>query len=152
MISFADFFSDKYKEEFAKRNLKVGSVIKVYVSDTHPPKEKRLILVGISYDKIYFASIFLNSEINVNVFPTPTLKNLNVEFKSAEKEYLDHDSFADCSQIQKRKTDWLMEIISKDPSKILGELNNEDLELVLAKIKSAPTISPALKKTFGLYL
>jgi hypothetical protein len=64
MSLLADAFSDDQKEEFAKRNLKIGSVIKVFVDDTKPPKEKRLVLVGISFDKVFYASIFLNSEVN----------------------------------------------------------------------------------------
>jgi len=152
MSSFSDTFSNQDREGFAKRNLKIGSVIKVFVSDTKPPKEKRLVLVGISYDQIYYASIFLNSEINANLFNTTALKDLHIELKAVDRVYLDHDSFADCSQIQKRKAEWLLELISDDPSKVLGELNEYDLKLLQAKIKSAPTITPALKKTFGLFL
>jgi hypothetical protein len=152
MSSLADAFSDHQKEEFAKRNLKIGSVIRVFVDDTNPPKEKRLVLVGISYDQIFYASIFLNSEVNANIFSTTALKNLNIALKAEDRTYLDHDSFADCSQIQKRKVDWLLKIISNDPSKVLGELSKEDLKLLQDKIKLALTISPAIKKTFGLFL
>lgn len=152
MSLLSDAFSEKDRESFANRNLKIGAVIKVFVSDTHPPKEKRLVLVGISYDQVYYASIFLNTEVNAKIFTTTALKDLHVELKAEERAYLDHDSFADCSQIQKRKADWLFEIISHDPSKVLGELNEADLEILQEKIKSAPTISPALKKTFGLFL
>lgn len=152
MNLFADAFSDNQREEFAKRNLKIGAVIKVFVSETTPPKEKRLVLVGISYDQIYYASIFINSEVNPNIFPTESLKNLHIKLKSENRAYLDHDSFADCSQLVKRKADWLLEIISNDPSKIIGQLSEEDLKSLQLKIKTASTITPALKKMFGLYL
>lgn len=109
-------------------------------------------MVGISYDKIFYASIFLNSEVNVNIFSTTALKDLHIELKAEDRTYLDHDSFADCSQIQKRKAAWLFEIISNDPSKILGELSKDDLKLLKEKIKSATTLSPAIKKMFGLFL
>ncbi|WP_017259097.1 hypothetical protein [Pedobacter arcticus] len=152
MSSLSESFSSKDREEFAKRNLKIGSVIKVFVSDTNPPKEKRLVLVGISYDQIYYASIFLNTEVNANIFYTTALKDLHVELKAIDRAYLDHDSFADCSQIQKRKSDWLLELIRDNPSKVLGELNEYDLKLLQNKIKSAHTIAPAMKKIFGLFL
>jgi hypothetical protein len=152
MSSLSDAFSDKEREEFAKRNLKIGTVIKVFVSDTNPPKEKRLVLVGISYDKVYFASIFLNTEINSKIFSTKALQDLHIELIADQRDYLNHDSFADCSQIQKRNANWLLGTIKSDPSKVLGILSDDDLKLIISKIKSAPTITPAMKKTFGLYL
>jgi hypothetical protein len=90
--------------------------------------------------------------VNANIFYNNALKNLHIELKAEDRPCLDYDSFADCSQIQKRRTDWLLAMIRNDPSKVLGELNEDDLKLLKAKIKSAPTITPAMKKTFGLFL
>lgn len=73
-MSLSDSFPENFRKEFARRDLKIGSVIRVYVQDTIPPKEKRFILVGQSYDKLIFATIFINSEINPNVFLTQILK------------------------------------------------------------------------------
>lgn len=151
-MPISDSFPDELKKEFAERNLKIGSVIRVYVQDTIPPKEKRLILVGRSYDRLLFATIFINSEINPNVFFTQDIKDLNLELKTSGRPYLDHDSYADCSNIKKRNADWLLKAISNDPSRVIGEVSAEDLERIRMKIKSARTITPALKKTFGLYL
>ena len=110
-MSLSDAFPENYRKDFAQRNLKIGSVIRVYVKDTDPPKEKRFILVGQSYNKLLFAAIFINSDINPNVFPTQELKDLNFLLLAKERSYLDHDSYADCSNIQKRNADWLFDII-----------------------------------------
>lgn len=151
-MSLSDSFPENFREDFALRNLKIGSVIRVYVQDTIPPKEKRFILVAASYDKLIFATIFINSEINPNVFPTQDLRDLNLELTAINRAYLDHDSYADCSKITKRNADWLLNIIDDDPSRIIGEVSEPDLKEIRAKIKSARTITPGIKKTFGLYL
>lgn len=151
-MSLSDSFPENFRQEFAQRNLKIGSVIRVYVKDTNPPKEKRFVLVGQSYDKLIFASIFINSEINPNVFPTQELRDLNLELTAGERPYLSHDSYADCSSIYKRDADWLLTIIGEDPAKIIGEVSGSDLKDIREKIKAARTITPAIKKTFGLFL
>jgi hypothetical protein len=67
-MSIADLIPKELREDFAERNIQIGSVVKVYVSDTNPPKEKRLILVGASWDKLHFASVFINTDINPNAY------------------------------------------------------------------------------------
>ena len=52
----------------------IGTVIKAFLANTNPPKEKRFIIVGESYDHLFLACVFINSEINENVFRTETLK------------------------------------------------------------------------------
>lgn len=151
-MSLSDSFPENFRKEFAERNLKIGSVIRVHVKDTNPPKEKRFILVGQSYDKLIFATIFINSEINPNVFPTQELKDLNLALSAKDRAYLDHDSYADCSYISKRSVDWMLGVIGKDPTNVIGEVSETDLKEIRAKIKFARTITPSIKKTFGLFL
>jgi len=151
-MSLSDAFPENYRKDFAQRNLKIGSVIRVYVKDTDPPKEKRFILVGQSYDNLLFATIFINSDINPNVFHTQELKDLNFQLLAMERPYIDHDSYADCSNIQKRNTNWLFDIIGEDPTRVIGEVSESDMTEIRARIKSARTITPAIKKTFGLFL
>ncbi len=151
-MSLADSFPDEYKNKFAERNIKVGVVVRVHVKDANPPKEKRLILVAQSYDKLLFASIFINSEINPAIFPTQHLRDLNLQLTADDRDYLDHNSYADCSSIQKRTVDWLLEIVSENPSSVIGEVSEGDLNEIRGLIKSAKTIAPSIKKIFGLYL
>lgn len=151
-MSLSNLFPEEFKEDFAKRNIKIGTVIKVFVTDTHPPKEKRLILVGISYDKLLFASVFINSEVNTNVFNSQELLALNLVLEAKDREYLDHNSHVDCSEIKKRDAKWLYQLVLEKPERVLGEVSEIDLQQIKLRIKSAKTISPATKKTFGLYL
>ncbi|MES2872102.1 MAG: hypothetical protein V4708_00160 [Bacteroidota bacterium] len=54
--------------------------------------------------------------------------------------------------MQKRSAEWLLKIIGEDPSRVIGEVSDADLKEIRTRIKSARTIAPAIKKTFGLYL
>lgn len=151
-MSFADLIPDELKAGFAERNVKIGSVIKAYVTDTNPPKEKRLVLVGVSFDKLHFASIFINTEINPKIFTSQELINLNYELNAEECDFLDYNSFADCSNLKSRSVSWLHDIVSADPSRILGSVSSDDLKEIRNRIKLAPTISKNNKRDFGLSL
>ena len=54
--------------------------------------------------------------------------------------------------MQKRSADWLLNIIGEEPSRLIGEVSDDDMKEIRARIKSARTIAPAIKKTFGLFL
>lgn len=151
-MSLSDFIPDGLKTGFAERNIQVGSVIKVYVTDTDPPKEKRLILVGASWDKLHFATVFINTAINPNIFTTQELINLNYEIVAEGCDFLDYDCFVDCSKLKSRTAEWLQGILNNDPSRLLGTVSENDMKEIRDRIKSASTISKNEKRNFGLSL
>jgi hypothetical protein len=152
MSVFAEVFGEEERKRFATDNLVIGAVILAFVADTDPPKEKRLIVVGEAYDHISVATIYINTTLNVNVFPTKELQDLNPEFNAEGREYLDHDSHVDCSNLHTIKKDLLAGIIAADPGRVLGNVSEDDLKAIKFLIRSAKTIKPGLKKTYGLFL
>ncbi|MXV14314.1 hypothetical protein [Hufsiella ginkgonis] len=152
MTSLADAFSNEERARFANDSLAIGVVIKIFVVDTTPPKEKRVIVMGESFDRLLVATVYINTELNENVFPTDELKSLNPQFLSENRDYLAHDSYVDCSNLHPIKKELLANIIAGDPSRVLGNLSGDDLKQLRSVIKSAKTIKPSLKKTFGLFL
>ena len=151
MLAISDSFPDNFKENFANEYIKVGCVIKTHVRDISNPKEKRFIIIGISQEKALAATIFINSEINPNKFPTTELKNLHLFFNSSGREYLIHDSYVDCSSLYERPIETLKKILISDINSYLGEVNDEDINLIKNTIKKSKTVSTALKKKYGLF-
>lgn len=106
--------------------------------------------MAISGDKAYAGYLFLNSQINPNVFPTARLRAFHLPLEAAGREYLDHDSYLDCSDIKDMDLNRLKEIIFRDPSQHIGKLNEIDLETAKEKLKNAPTISKKQKEKYAL--
>ena len=152
MSSIAEAFGDGERARFAADNLVIGVVILTYVADTNPPKEKRLIIVGESYDHFSVAAIYINTGLNINVFPTKELQSLNPKFTAKGRGYLNHDSHVDCSGLHPLNKAFLLSIIAADPGRVLGNVSEDDLHQIRGLIKSAKTIKPGLKKTYGLFL
>jgi len=152
MSSLADAFGEEERARFAADNIVTGAVILTYVTDTNPPKEKRLIIAGESYDHVTVATLYINTELNMKVFPTKDLQDLNPEFTAEGRDYLNHDSHIDCSSLHVLRKDFLAGLIAADPGRHLGNISEEDLKMVRGLIKTAKTIKPGLKKTYGLFL
>ena len=87
MQSFGDFLPKETKEQLANDNFKVSSVLKYHIDFKPIPKEKRLIIVGFDAEKVLFATVFINTEINPNVFPSKDLQDLHPRRKQQDDEY-----------------------------------------------------------------
>lgn len=146
-----EVFSEEHKLEFVKNNLKIRSVIKFYC--TRANKEKRFIIIGEKYDKEVFGLVYINTDINDNIFPTPELKALHLPLECIEgRSYITHDCFIACNDFFPYTFEFLANLMYNSIDIYKGELNDEDFNHVLALIKSAKTIKPSKKKEFGLYL
>jgi hypothetical protein len=151
MQLFGDFFPKETKEQLANENFQVGSVLKYYVDFTTPPKVKRLIIIGFDTEKVIFASVLINSEINPNVFQSKDLQDLHISLDSTGRDYLSHSSFVDCSNLIEQDIASIKKRLSEFPDMHIGSLSEEDLNKVKSKIKDAKTISLATKKKYNLF-
>lgn len=152
MASLGDLFPKGLKDQIITGNLKVGSVFRIFDNTTKPPKIKRFIVVGLSQDNVMFATVFINTEINPNMFPTPELQALHLPLDINGRPYLDHSSYVDCSQIFEKKVEEVKSAYENDMQSHLGDLATEDLKAVKGIIKNTRTISVKKKKEYGLFL
>ena len=83
------------EREFYYENLKVGSIFRTFEHNTIPPKIKRFIVVGQSLNAMIFATVYINSEVNPNLFSTQELKALHMPISADGRGYLSHDSAND---------------------------------------------------------
>ena len=149
-MPLGDLFPKELREQLSNDNLKVGSVLRYYKTNTIPPKLKRAVVVGFDNDKILFASVFINSEINPNMFPTQRLRDLHLPFEATGRNYLDHDSFVDCSQIHVEDAQIVKTLMIDDMSVHIGDLSDADCEKIVDTLRTAHTIPTAVKRKYGL--
>jgi hypothetical protein len=149
MQNLGDLFPDELKGQFADENFKIGAVLKYYDVSTNPPKVKRLIIVGFDTHKIFMASVYINSEINPNIFRNTKAQDQHLELDANNRDYLDKTSFVDCSQIKVEDISDVKNLIATNPSVHIGELSNSDLTNVFDKLRNAWNITPKEKKRFG---
>lgn len=131
--------------------LRPGSVLRLFVKDTNPPKTKRFIVVGISVDEICIATVYINSNLNKKAAWSIELESLNIFFEKSDRPYLDHDSWIDCSDLIIRDVSEIQSIITKRADAVIGRLSDDDLSMVIDTLKNSPTIKGKTKKRFGFY-
>ena len=147
-MSLADSFPESLRKEFSDRNVELGSVIKLY--DQEADKEKWHILVGFNSDSISTVSVRINSEKNLNVFNTEFLRYLCHHIKKEKNNFLDHDSYVDCSKLIEWKTEKITSFVTVDPGVVIGRMEEIELDTIRSIIAGARTIEPKQKKKYGL--
>ena len=92
--------------------------------------EKFLIVAGVSEDRILICAVMINSEINPYIQKRPRMLSCQVLLKSADYDFLSHDSYANCAQPIRAK----FEVFTKDDRKYCGILSETDLNIVQQRI------------------
>lgn len=130
-------------------NIKEGDVIKQY--SYHCEKYKRMIAIGVGQGfgsdlEIGFA--FINSRFPD--YAPEEIRKSHIPIKAEENQFLDHDSYIDCSEIESFDYEQVNTNVKRDPSIKYGELNNEDLKQVKDNLSVSRKIYPFIKRKFDL--
>lgn len=129
----------------------IGTVLRMMVKDTTPPKVKRFIVVGESSDSLTLASVYINTELNMKVNYNLDLQCQHIEFPAHGRDYLDHTSFVDCSKLKIIERAELCAIIQNRPAVVIGRLDQQDFEMVRRQLCCSTTIKGKIKKRYGFY-
>lgn len=129
----------------------IGTVLRMMVKDTTPPKVKRFVIVGESADTLTLASVYINTELNMTVNYNLDLQSQHIEFQATDRDYLDHPSFVDCSKLKIIERAELCTIIQNRPAVVIGKLDHQDFEVIRRQITCSPTIKGKIKKRYGFY-
>jgi hypothetical protein len=151
-VSIGEQFPEHARKAFAQENIRAGVVVRRTVTETNKPKIKRCVVLGISDDLTSVGVLFINSEINFNIIATKELQELQFEVTTTGREYLDHDSFVDCSQLFEQSYMNLLKEAQSEPGIILGRVSRAELDTIINLAKRSRKISPKLKKKYHIAL
>ena len=121
-------------------------VLKVHVDFTNPPKEKFLIIVGVSNDGTTLAGVLINSRINPNINYSPELISLHIKLLQTQNTFLSYDSYADCSKLHYFKYDELNDKIQEDNSILRGSISASEFELMKQALQNGDIKGKIIKK------
>lgn len=135
-------FSYEERLKFVRERFQAGAVIKLDCDFTTPPKAKRLLVVAANRGR---PLLFV-----INTSPTdfakkrPRLIDQHLPLARADENFLDHDSYLDCSTAYDNfdKED-IEKVLVDDTTLILGKLSSETAERIVELIADSPTLSRA---------
>jgi len=137
-------------EDFLQRNFKKGAVIRTSVTFTNPPKIKILAVLGIhkKSDRVLIA--VFNSNLNLRVLNSDNMRECQMEIKASKADYISHDSYLDCALPKEYQLSIIKKKLRTKPSELIGQMSARDLKQALNSLRNADTISPKIKKKYGL--
>ncbi|WP_144051755.1 hypothetical protein [Fibrisoma limi] len=150
MPFLSDAFPEDLRKQYAERNLKIGTILRVPVTDVPGRDFKFYVVVGYSNDKIALGVLYINSVINPNVFPTEELRRLHVPIKLDHRKLVDKDCYIDCSKIYEKEAEHINDLVISNPEYVRGQLDERETGTILSTIYSAKTISRIYKRRFGI--
>ncbi len=116
------------QQELYKETLKEGDV---FLKDFDEADHKKFfIIAGISNDKIFICSVFINSEIHPSIALKPNISKLQIPLLKSRNEFLKYDSFANCSYPIHLNSTSITKGIIDQTCKVVGNIHHQDLEFV----------------------
>ena len=134
-----DHLSEEQKRKYIHTRLIAGAVIYRFCDFTKPPKPKYLLVVQVQAETII---IVINTAINQFTQDRQHLLDCQVSIDVATHNFLDHDSFIDCTATESLITTDLVEEILQDMSKLRGQITTEMKAKVIAALNDCYTIEP----------
>ncbi len=102
-------------------------------------------------DQSEFATVFINTTVNMHLTNNPTLQALQLEiFPGKSYQFLRHNSFIDCSQLTTRFPGSCLREINGEGGRFLGQLPPEDLKKVIELINSNDSLTSYTIKLYNL--
>jgi hypothetical protein len=137
-------------ETLTKSTIKIGNVFRINMDETDgiKPKlgdssrNKYFIVLGFDSDGNVYGGVIFNSHINPSL--APDIKDYHMPVAHTKYKFLTHKCFVDCSKLKLAKPGKLMK------GQYLGDIDDEDLELIKETVKSSPRETKAHLALFGL--
>ncbi|HXI26134.1 MAG TPA: hypothetical protein VNG71_19930 [Pyrinomonadaceae bacterium] len=140
-MTLADAFPEAERREYVQRTLKTGLVVKLFCDFITDPKWKRLVIVAVRREPPFF--FLINTEPTNYAKRTPRIAAQQLKVLAEDNDYLEHDSWIDCS---KPFDDFDMldieDALTDDTSLILGEINAETASRIIEIVTDSDTLSP----------
>lgn len=138
MSIFGALDPEKHKQ-LIRQSINVGDVfLKKFAEAAH---DKFFIIAGISKEKIYICSVFINSNIHPSVINKPNIHKLHIPLLKSQNDFLSHDSYANCSYPIPLDVDKITDGIINSSCKVIGNINQTDLGFIQKAIVGSGLLS-----------
>lgn len=142
-----DQFPPQFRENFYKRKLIRGAVLRAWTEETVPPKFKLFVVWGLEESLNKIGVSFINR--GITSIKTQRLQALQHPLLLNKNPFLTHDSFLDCSRIYEKDLKKVRDLLMEDTGIFLGDISYEDLSTAEQIIQNATTIETKFKKRYG---
>ena len=138
-MSIADSVNQETKDKLFKLTLSKGAIfINKFDEIDHP---KFFIVVGLSQDKAFTCSVYINSTIHPSIKRKQNLLDLQIEIKASKYKFLDYDSYVCCSTPLPIDATNIKKWIDSNSCYYKGSLDQTDLGIITNKLINSDLFS-----------
>ncbi len=150
MGKLGDFLPVEIKTVLAESSIKQGTVVRCFVKNTNPPKEKIFVILGLDNAGHFIGAVFINTNVNFYIINNQELLDLQYPIKCCEHNFLKYDSFIDCSKLMKFEFQYIKEKLIENPGCMLGTLKKDTIDVIIELVKKSPNITPIDLNNIGI--
>lgn len=138
-MSLGDLLGSADKSKLFKKSLRIGDVfLKKFEGIKHP---KFFIVAGLSKNKVYLCSVYINSRIHPSIMKRQYLLELQIPLRKQNNPFLKYDSFANCSTHIPMESESLSNWIADNSCKVIGSIFKKDINLIIETLKGSGLMS-----------
>lgn len=139
-MALGSAFPPQFLQAQIRRRLVPGAVIKLMVTmDDGELQEKRFVVIKVDDNT---STCVINSEIGPYIQARPHLARCQASMPVAQHDFMDHDSFVDCSRARQYKTPDVLRDLQNEPTWILGAISEDLRDQIVAGLKASTLIAP----------
>ncbi|MDP4274853.1 MAG: hypothetical protein Q8907_11305 [Bacteroidota bacterium] len=138
--------SSDYNNDIIDRKINIGTVVSIDIAGIDHPKWN--IILDLTDDKCLIASVFINSEINFKYINSHELRDLQYLIRKSDYDFLDHDSFIDCSKVFTEPYSKFKEALIRNAVRKKGELPASEVNKIYDLVRKSKNITGSTKKRF----
>lgn len=150
MTKLFDFLNEEDRTSIAKESIRIGHVYRMRMDESNGIKPKSgdsfrnkyFVVLGFDDEGNVYGGVIINSAINQKV--PQSVRDWQMPIKREKYNFLDHDSFVDCSNLKTAKIEkfgyW----------QFLGSIEAEDVEIIIRTVQESPNENKAHLALFGL--
>lgn len=143
-MSLGSFFPDALKKQRILSQLKPGVVIKHKTTmDDGQVHEKRFVVLSVSGETL---TCVINSELSNFIKIRPFLLACQVQVACNGREFLEWDSYIDCSRVRTYSTAEVVAQLLNHPEWIYGNIDGALRTDILHALSQSEAIEPAVLK------
>lgn len=141
--------SPEERARIISERLVPGAMLHLFCKFTRPPKEKFLIFVFRQNEAKFFV---INSTINAFIAARPNLAKCQVVVTKKAHDFLDYDSYADCTALVCVDFEDVQMQLNGDISRIKGNIAPDLRAEIQAAVKFSRTLSDVEKSNILMAL
>lgn len=138
MAKLGDAFSEPDRRKSSLRQLVPSAVIYLEVTFSEGRKSKYLVVASVDTE---YCTFVVNSRIHPFIEARPELSVCQVRLDAVRHEFLRRDSWIDCHQVLRHRTEAVVSELVADISRLKGRVHQDVLNEIIAAVKRAPTLS-----------